>query len=110
MFTQRLIHSQSGRWLAALCGYALIVSPFGCEFQSLLTDTTGGDEVLTTATTGLFINYSTSDSLLIAGRASSGDSYFVHGTRDSDGNLVEIQSIFVRQADGGESFVMHLRG
>ncbi|MCH7871413.1 MAG: hypothetical protein IID33_06910, partial [Planctomycetes bacterium] len=34
-----------------------------------------------------------------------GDSYFVHGTRNDDGNLAEIESIFVRQADGGESFI-----
>ena len=105
MFTRRWIGSQRGNWLAALCGYAIVVAPFGCEFQSLLTDDGPGAETLTTSTTGLFINRSTDDSLLIAGRAESGDAYFVYGSRDADGNLAEIESIFVRQAGGGDSFI-----
>lgn len=105
MFTRRWIGSTRGNWLAALCAYAIVVAPFGCEFQSLLTDDGEGVETLTTSTTGLFINQSTDDSLLIAGRAESGDAYFVYGTRDAEGNLAEIESIFVRQAGGGDSFI-----
>jgi hypothetical protein len=110
MRMQRFLHSIPGRWFAAVCGYGLMVAPFGCQFQTLLNDNgdplgaggTGGDtEVLGTATTGMFIADDADDSLLIAGRSPAGESYFVHGLRD----LARIDSILLRDQDGGESFI-----
>lgn len=105
----RFIRSIPGRWFAALCAYGLLVTPFGCQFQTLLNDEggpLGGDsEVLGVSTTGMFIADDTDDSLLIAGRSPADGSYFVYGLRDDAGNLARIDSILLRDEDGGESFI-----
>ncbi len=114
MRMHRFIRSTPGRWFAALCAYGILVAPFGCQFQTLLNDDGnplgggggGGDtEVLSTSTTGMFIADETDDSLLIAGRSPTGGSYFVFGVRDDAGNLARIDSILLREEDGGESFI-----
>lgn len=101
-----LLRGIAREWLVALCAYALLVAPVGCEFSSsLLNDVTGGDEPLSTASTGLFISDDAADGLLLAGRGDSGDAFFVFGARDASGRLAEVDAISVRAADGGESFI-----
>ena len=65
MRMQRFIRSTPGRWLSSLCCYALLVAPFGCQFQSLLLGSFAEDEALTTTASGLFINEDLSGALLI---------------------------------------------
>jgi hypothetical protein len=83
-----------------LASYALLVAPFGCEFQADLI----GDD-LNTQSAGLFLNPDTSDPLIVAGRNAAGDSFFVYGTRQSNGAIGEVDSILIRTAAGQESVI-----
>lgn len=105
MRLRRWNNTPAGEWLVALCCYALLVAPFGCEFQSSLLDD-GSDDLdgLTTSSPGLFIG-DDDGPLLMAGRGDSGDAFFVFGTRDALGNPQEIESILIEQTDGGRSFI-----
>jgi hypothetical protein len=91
-------------WFIAVSLYSLVIAPFGCELQGPLFDDGSGEE-LNTSSAGLFINDDVESPLLIAGRNSAGDAFFVYGTRGADGNLAEIESIVVLTAGGEQSFV-----
>ena len=95
---------QIGReWLVALAGYALLVTPFGCQFQAgLLGDNTSG---LDTQSAGLFLNQDTSDPLIVAGRNEAGDAFFVYGTRQSNGAVGEVNSILIQTTAGEKSLI-----
>jgi hypothetical protein len=109
MFGRSCFRGGTREWLTALCAYALLVAPFGCEVQSLLLndgdDSGGGASGLDTTSSGLFINSDDSSNLLAAGRDARGDAFYVFGTRDAQGGLREIESILVQTADGGSSFI-----
>lgn len=95
-------------WLIALASFALLVAPFGCEFQSQLLEDLlagAGGSNLTTESAGLFINPDTTDPLMIAGRNAGGDAFFVYGSRKASGEVEEIESILVVTADGQQSFI-----
>jgi hypothetical protein len=93
-------------WLIGLCGYALLVAPFGCEFENLLTTTVPDDVAKSPPATGLFINTDLTAPLMAAGQGPSGNSVFNYGKRTSMGDIAEVDSILVRSAAGEESFVV----
>ena len=95
---------QVGReWLVALAAYALLVAPFGCQFQAaLLGDNTDG---LNTQSAGLFLNTDTSDPLIVAGRNVAGDAFFVYGTRQSNGAVGDVDSILLEMATGEHALI-----
>lgn len=116
---------QVGReWLVALCAYALLVAPFGCELSFSSADldnlfpgstiipggssggTDGGTDSLDKTSTGLFLNENTSSPLVIGARSSSGDTFFVYGTRNDDGGLHRIDSILAKSASGEQSYIV----
>ncbi len=108
-------------WFVALVCYSLVIAPFGCRLPSFapLDDLPGSANPGGTGepTAGLFIESDFTTSHLLGGRNAGGDSFFVYGTRDSQGNLQEIQSILIRTADGQETFLafesgrpVHARG
>ncbi len=114
--THRGLVRQIGReWLVAVLAYALLVAPFGCQWEAELgnlfpdvTDgTTAGDDK---PTTGLFLNEGVTDGLVAGARNAQGDAFFIYGTRDDDGALAEVDSIVVRTADGDESFITFASG
>ncbi len=101
-----LLRAVAREWLAALSAYCMLIAPFGCEFSSsLVDDLAGADEVLTNASTGLFLSDDDANGILLAGRGDSGDAFFVFGTRDAGGGLAQVDAISVQAADGGESFI-----
>lgn len=92
---------QAGReWLVGLTAYALLVAPFGCQFQSGLL----GDG-LDAQSAGLFLNTDTSDPLIVAGRNAAGDAFFVYGTRQSNGDVGEVDSILLKTAAGESALI-----
>ncbi len=98
-------------WLVGLLSYALVVAPFGCEFQlDLLGGDGTGDSDLTTSSAGFFLNQDTSDALLAAGRNAAGDAFFVYGTHTASGGIGEVESILIQTAAGASSFIMFESG
>ncbi len=102
-------------WLVAMCCCALLIAPFGCQFQDLLNDLDGlipdgqtGD--LNTRSVGFFINSDAASPLLVAGRAPGGGEFFIFGTRDAQGNLAQVTAIDVVSADGASSFLLFENG
>lgn len=91
-------------WLIALTSYALLVAPFGCQFQDILDGSTDGD--LTTSSTGLFLSNDTSKPLLVAGRAETGDAIFVFGKWATNGGIERVESVLVEAANGQRSFIV----
>jgi hypothetical protein len=98
-------------WLVACTAYALLVAPFGCQFQLDLlgdqlgnSDNGGGDD-LTTHSAGLFLNQDTTDPLIVAGRNDAGDAFFVYGIRRSNGAVGEVDSILLKTAAGERSLI-----
>lgn len=98
-------HRIGREWLVALSAYALLVAPFGCQFESLLS---GGANAgpWDTNSVGLLVNSDASDALLAAGRAPGGDTFFVYGTRTTDGGIEQVESLLVETADGRQSFIL----
>ena len=95
-------------WFVALCAFALLVAPFGCQWQSLLEGVTSA--ALGPNSTGFFVNSDTSSSLLAAGRDAGGDAFYVYGTRDAAGNLAEVESIRVVESDVSSSYLVFENG
>ncbi|MCK4343583.1 MAG: hypothetical protein KAY37_17865 [Phycisphaerae bacterium] len=120
MSTRRLLRRLGREWLVALASYALLIAPFGCEFEAQLLDldfllpgssgASGTNGGLTTSSAGFFVNEDTSSSLLVAGRNSDGDAFFVYGTRTTDGGIHSVESILVKTADGAESYIVFEEG
>lgn len=110
MRMRRFVRSIPGQWFCALCCYALLIAPFGCQFQSMLLEDPDGGQVLSTSTTGLFVNADTRDPLLVAGRAASRDEFFVYGARTADGGVAAVSSVILRQADGTRSSIEFASG
>ena len=98
-------------WLVALVSYALMVAPFGCQFQLDLFGGGGnGGSNLTTSSAGFFLNQDASDALLAAGRNAAGDAFFVYGTHTDSGGVGEVESILIKTAAGASSFIMFESG
>ncbi|MBU0639465.1 MAG: hypothetical protein KKB50_11420 [Planctomycetes bacterium] len=95
-------------WFVALCAYALLVAPFGCQLQDMLLDngTQGSPVDLDTTSTGLFLNDDANSKLLMGGRGGPGHALFVYGTRDAAGNPREIESLQLDTAEGGSAFII----
>lgn len=90
----------------ALLSTAILVAPFGCQLDqlsSLLNNNNGS--TLGTSSAGIFVNPDVSSSLLVAGRNTKGDAFFVYGKRTAAGGLDPslVESILVKTADGKES-------
>ncbi len=99
-------------WLVALASYALVVAPFGCQFQA---DLLGGSGDATAApldaqSAGLFLNQDTASPLLVAGRNTPGDAFFVYGTHNAAGGVGEVTSILIKTADGQQSYILFESG
>lgn len=104
---QRALRGLGREWLVGLASYALLVAPFGCQLQSsLLGDPNSNTDSTSPPQTGLFLNQDTTSLLIVAGRNSAGDAFFVYGTRQSNGAVGEVQSIRVQTADGSSSFIL----
>lgn len=101
-----LVRSLAREWLIALSAYALLVAPFGCELQSQILNPGGDTTAGGTIDPGLHINEDLSHPLIAAGRAASGDAFYIYGTRQASGSIGEVQSILIRTADGRESFIV----
>lgn len=100
------LRSIAWEWLAALACYSTIIAPFGCQLSQIGGDGLDiGDIFNPPEGAGLFINDDFSDALLMAGTNGSGDSFFVYGTRQDNGNLEEIESVVVQTAAGDKSFI-----
>ncbi len=119
MATRVTLKHLGREWLVGLMSYALLVAPFGCQFQTDLLDLGGDlfnpggsstDNQLTTSSAGLFFNSDTTSPLIVAGRSASGDAFFVYGTRTSSGGLKEVQSILVQTAAGEKSSIVFESG
>jgi hypothetical protein len=121
MRPQLELRAAAREWFIALTCFSLMIAPFGCRLQSSAPadDLTGsgGAGGSSGLTAGLFIESDFAAAHLLGGRNAEGDSFFVYGTRDSQGNLQEVQSILVRTVDGQESFLafesgrpVHARG
>lgn len=94
-------------WFVGCCAYALLVAPFGCQFQGLLLDGGGGGGGdLTTSSTGFFVDDGSSGGVLAAGRNVAGDAFFVYGTGSAETGIQKIDSILVRTAAGAESYIL----
>lgn len=113
-------------WLAAWSAFALFATPLlltGCDQVNVgdildninlnggnngngnANDNGGSGSGLNTSTVGLFINNDIDSPLLIAGRAPSGDTYFVFGRRDANGNPLTIDAFEVQLFGGGRAFM-----
>lgn len=109
------------QWLITLVAYSIALAPVGCAIQAtpnsggnpidlgdLFGGGTGGNSV-DTSTAGFFINDNFAEELIAAARSSSADALYVYGDRDSDGNIVQIESILV-QAEGQQGFIAFEQG
>lgn len=109
MRVHRELRAAGREWFIALTCYSLVITPFGCQLQSAapLDDRlgSGGAGGTSSAAAGLFIESDWAAAHLLGGRSAEGDSFFVYGTRNAQGNLEEVESILVRTADGQESFL-----
>jgi len=108
MSTRQTLHTLRREWLVAICSYALLVAPFGCEFSSEILNpggTTDGGSSLTTNSAGLFLNDDVDDDLMVAGRNADGDAFFVFGTRSANGGIGEVDAIVVETAGGERSLI-----
>lgn len=95
-------------WFCSLICYSLIIAPFGCQLQTPGDDNglgglLGGGPISTES--GLFINQDLTSKLLMAAKNGDGNSFYVYGTRNSEGNLDEIESISVLTPANESSFV-----
>jgi hypothetical protein len=99
-------------WLVALASYALVVAPFGCQFQADLLSSTGTSTTtpLDTASAGLFLNQDTTSPLIVAGRNTPGDAFFVYGTHNAGGGVGEITSILIKTTSGQQSYILFESG
>jgi hypothetical protein len=96
---------QFGReFLTIAVATSLFIGPAGCQLQALPSGGQSTPADLKTLT-GLFINDSADDGLLMAARGETDDQFFVYGTRSAAGGIDEVEQIVVKTADGGESFV-----
>ncbi len=111
MSTRRTLRQLGREWLVALMAYALLVAPFGCEFQGGLLDLldpptgNGGANGLNPNSTGLFLNSDLDDPLIAAARNSAGDAFFVYGARTGGGGIARIDSVVAQTAAGERSFI-----
>jgi hypothetical protein len=108
MRTPRALRQAAREWLVALASYALLVAPFGCQFQTgLLGDPSdsSGSSTLDTKSAGLFLNQDASDPLIVAARNAAGDTFFVYGTRQDNGAVGDISSILLKTAAGAQSLI-----
>ena len=88
---------------ALLCG-VMIIGPAGCNgFQGSLSGV--GGTTTTTSLFGFLMNTDTSSDLLGTLRLEDGNSVFVFGTRDSSGNVADVQAAVLRNASAEESAV-----
>ncbi|MEW6253523.1 MAG: hypothetical protein AB1716_23005 [Planctomycetota bacterium] len=95
-------------WLVALCSYALVVAPFGCQIEGALIDGSGGggdDTGPGLTSVGLFVNTDLTSPVIAGGRNAAGDTFFVYGGRSAEGRIARLDSILVRTAAGAESFI-----
>src|SRR5712671_3520720 len=93
-------YSISGQLITALLAGVMIIGPAGCNgYQVSLNGVT------TTMTNpfGFLINTDTTSDLLGTLRLTDGNAVFVYGTRDSDGNVADVQAAVLRNADGHEA-------
>jgi hypothetical protein len=101
-------------WLIAFLSYALLVAPFGCQFQSAVLDGSGtGTDTsanLGPTSVGLFVNDDLTSPVVAAARNAAGDAFFVYGTRTFDGGLGEVSEILVETAAGQQSFIKFDKG
>jgi len=109
MITRYVYRRLAREWLVALVSYALLVAPFGCQFTTDLGGGGGSDD-LTPTSAGLFVNSNVLSPVLVAGRNTAGDAFFVYGTRELGGGIREIESIRVRTAGGQESLIVFESG
>ncbi len=101
--------TQFGReFLTIAVTTSLFIGPTGCQLRALPNGGGSGSTDLKTLT-GLFINDSGDDGLLMAARGDNGDQFFVYGTRNAANGIEEIEQIVVK-TDDGESFVTFERG
>lgn len=111
--TTRQVLRQIGReWLVTLLACALLIAPFGCEFQQQLVDWTppgsnggNGGNGFDKDSAGLFLNEDTTDDLIVAGRNDGGDAFFVFGTRQATGAVGQVESVLIRTADDHEAAI-----
>lgn len=96
------------QWLSGLLSVSVILSPLGCRVQvadfgdgGLLGGLLGGSS----SDAGLFLNQDETSPLLMAGRDNAGDVFYVFGTRNSSGDLEEIEAVSVTTPEGDESFI-----
>lgn len=111
MMSERAFWRKQRRdWLSAMVCFSILMSPsIGCGTTELNLGDLGNIDLsglLGSTNSGLFIEESSATSgLLAAAKNSGGDSFFVYGTRNSAGQLQEVESILVEEDGGGESFV-----
>lgn len=96
-------------WLVALCAYALLIAPVGCQFQDLLLTGAADPEGLNSASTGLFVNSGSNGTLLLAGRTPGGDEFFVYGDPGANSGVGRVDAIQVVH-DGSDSYVVFESG
>jgi hypothetical protein len=97
-------------WLIALLSYALVVAPFGCQFQAEMLAPDNAAQAPGFDSAGMFINEDLASDLMVAGRDASGAAFFVYGTRLADGGIGEVDAVLVRGAAGAESFLTFEQG
>jgi hypothetical protein len=102
-------HSCGREWLVVACAYALVVAPFGCQFQLQNPGGSTDDTTPTTTTAGTFVNSNLAEDVLVAGRNATGDAYFVYGQRDALGKP-DVSAIVVQPKTGIESFILFKQG
>lgn len=105
MMTRKMLWAATREWLSGLTALSMVLAPIaGCPTSVDLGtgngNNSGGKDNLTSKSAGFFINDDHSSDLLVAGRDDAGDGFFVYGTRNSSGDIGEIQSIALRTGDG----------
>lgn len=103
MFSSRTPYTIGGQFVTALTIVALIISPFGCQTLQLLTGDT--DDLF-----GMLINSDLESNTLGALRLASGETVFLYGSFQEDGNIKEITGITLRDADGQEASLIFEEG
>ena len=100
------------QWVVTILAYSVALAPVGCVLEGSGIDIIGGGGggSITTTTAGFFVNDNISQKLIAAARSTSQNEFFVYGDRAANGEIIQIDSIFVQQANGQQGFISFEEG